>query len=87
MRIPLDLDDNASCFHQAGMLSIDHCCLVKTYNLLPHKPLCDNSSSHVYYHQMYGKIQAYDIFEMPILNLHFSTLMDLPLDVILSCAI
>ena len=32
-------------------------------------------SSHVHYHQMDGKLQAYDLLEMLILNLPFSTLM------------
>ena len=29
------------------------------------------TSSHIHYHQIYGKLQAYSLFEMSILNLHF----------------
>ena len=30
------------------------------------------TSSHIHYQQIYGKLQAYSLFEMSILNLHFS---------------
>ena len=39
--------------------------------------------SFVHYHQMDDKLQAYDLFEILILNLHLSILMIITLDVIL----
>jgi hypothetical protein len=42
-------------------------------------------SSHIHYHQMDGKIQSYDIFEINYLGLEFSIMMMSPLKIILSC--
>jgi hypothetical protein len=54
---------------------LDRACSVKSCELLPHTPLWErlslSMSSHIHDHNIYGKLQTYDIFEIPILNLHF----------------
>ena len=34
--------------HSSQNASLDHCCFVKTYNLLPHTPLWDNFIKHIF---------------------------------------
>ena len=48
-------------------------------------PLGTYSNAH--YHQMDDKLQAYDLLEMAHLDIDFSTLMTITLDVILPWAI
>ena len=45
------------------------------------------TSSLVHYHQMDGKLQAYDLFYMVHLGLGFSSLTTITLDIILPWAI
>jgi hypothetical protein len=62
----------------SGNIFLECACLVKTRNLLPHTPLWESlffgTSSLVHYHQMDGKLQAYDFFETAHLENDFTTL-------------
>ena len=48
-------------------------CLMNTQLALPYLIWKSSFgiSTHIHYHQIYGKLQAYSIFDMSILNLHF----------------
>jgi hypothetical protein len=73
--IPLELDEDDLDRRCNAFLGC--ACLMKSCGLLPHNPLWQSfffgASSHIHKHNMNGKLQAYDSFELALLELapHF----------------